>query len=464
MMDFMDEILVCWCDWSVPNNSTMAVSMVRKHRQLHQQRQHRRRILSQWMQLSVPVVICLFALYSFQTVPRLWTKSNDDIVVWNNNHDCVENLWKDSKLVTLFESTKVRNDPESWKESLHCWFQQHHTAHVDAMWIAGSTAAAGYGNAKSQSYGEIVRQRVSSVRIDAMRDSTEFPLAWCHQRNNKKELVVYDFQDDRHTFDMDRLRAFCNIVQPAILVVRMDVRSHTNGREILDYLQSLEIIVYVLDVSHVGGEMGVPNTADALHAHHLTVSQHERIADLLHVLFLYHYHQSAARDDDEDTAVATDWYCATGFVTAETSGRTVGRLQFVNASEISLANVLVDCCGNELNSVLLPHNDIHDDWVWDARHEAEIRRALPFDRHGHDDWKLGVSGTPRSGELSIRLPQDITKVRVCGDCEGMRIASASLHTVGYGCVDVLPPLATFGISVAHGTCFISHIMWQRSVS
>jgi hypothetical protein len=416
-----------------------------------------------------------------------------------------------------------------------------------------------------------------TISVDVGRDMTEFPLAWCRGTStSSRRMVLYDFQDDLQHFNITRLRDFVDHVQPTILMVRLsndhDVDSQ---REIVNYLQSLVVqehappplplppqqqqgerssnnsttlatttsttrsvlAVYIIDVSSVvtddnekdrnggggngGAVFGVENSPDRLHAHHLTLAQHERVATIVLMLMRHHGFYDNDDDvldpdkeqeeeegiDDESAAVVVaatagtnraavpnthhhSWHCASGFGDATTTGRTPGTLHFVvddepsstsSSSSITLPTVLPDCCGNSMDSVLLPNQELrHLHWMYDALDASAKRRDLPFDQYGFTDWKIVVSGTPQSNALKVVLPVPpstssdengiaaVRQVRVCCvDCDGMIVVSSSsaavestLQSVGYGCFDVHPPSATFLISVTSGTCQISHILWQ----
>jgi hypothetical protein len=456
------------------------------------------------------------------------------------------------------------------------------TTSIRSVWIAGSTAAAGYGNQKHQSYPALLQQAWSSTSssslsskdnsnasgntnaVDVGRETTEFPLAWCRRASvtgssSRRQMVLYDFQDDVYHFNTTRLRDFVTYVQPTILILRLsndhDIASQ---HEIVQYLSSLVVgasaapeqeprsgggslsttasssssssvrAVYVIDVSSLknnddndkGVVFGVAHSPDRLHPHHLTVAQHKRVAQIVRLLMRHHGFDDTHHDGDKDESTAlidneqldgssngdtaSFWHCASGFGDATTTGRTPGSLHFVVAKDdqqknnisrnsINLATVLPNCCGNSMDSVLLPNQDLrHLHWMWDALDASAKRRDLPFDQYGHTDWKIVVSGTPSSGSLQVVLPVApdassaaatgvrtvaVSQVQVCGDCDGMIVSSSaassgvdadgdeattyySLHPIGYGCFDVTPPAAAFFITVQSGTCQISHILWQ----
>jgi hypothetical protein len=617
--------------------SGSSMMMVRKHRTMQRQRKYQQRVISWWIKLSVPPMALLLIIYYFGT-SRFLVRDNhnreddsddnsnkqkknkksstDSIAIWMQNSDaksCRSEIldrsdghWPLSFL--LANGGGGRDEAETvLRQSLVCFSPPVSTTSTDnnnnnnnngivttasttssstmvrSVWIAGSTAAAGYGNRKHQSYPALVLASLSStkasgtVSVDVGRDMTEFPLAWCRgttssttSHHSHRRMVLYDFQDDLQHFNITRLRDFVTYVQPTVLMVRLsndhDVDSQ---RDIVQYLQSLVQepepqqqqrqgkrsssnsttlattttfattksvrAVYIIDVSsvvvatttndnekqmgHDGGDggnggtvFGVANSPDSLHAHHLTLAQHERVAMIVQLLMRHH----GFYDDDVTTAAVPDpdnvgkeeeeedaaadgtnsaepntnhrlWHCASGFGDAMTTGRTPGTLHFVDdepssssSSSITLPTVLPDCCGNSLDSVLLPNQDLrHLHWMWDALDASAKRRDLPFDQYGHTDWKIVVSGTPHSNALKVVLPVPssasengggaaVRQVRVCcADCDGMIISSSSssavdstLQSVGYGCFDVHPPSATSSISVPSGTCQISHILWQ----
>jgi hypothetical protein len=308
------------------------------------------------------------------------------------------------------------------------------TTSIRSVWIAGSTAAAGYGNQKHQSYPALLQQaflsssssdnsnaRGNTIAVDVGRDATEFPLAWCRRtggasgagRNQKNKMVLYDFQDDVYHFNTTRLRDFVAYVQPTILIMRLS-NDHdiSSQHEIVQYLSSLVEVsapaapeqepssgsrlsttttsssvraVYVIDVSSLlnnnddngavaAAVFGVAHSPDRLHPHHLTLTQHERVAQIVRWLMRHHGFDDDHPDGDNDESsalqdheqldgssssngdTASFWHCASGFGDATTTGRTAGSLHFVVATDdqqkknnrnnsITLATVLPDCCG-----------------------------------------------------------------------------------------------------------------------
>jgi hypothetical protein len=619
--------------------------MVRKHRTMQRQRKYQQRVISWWIKLSVPPM-ALLLIYYFGTSRFLVRDNNnreDDHDDKNNNNKQKKKkssigsiaIWmQNSDAMSCRSEILDRSDGSNWplsllaggngggrdeaetvlRQSLVCFSPPVSTTSTDnhnningivttasttstsamvrSVWITGSTAAAGYGNRKQQSYPALVLASVSSTKasgtisIDVGRDMTEFPLAWCRgttssttSHHSHRRMVLYDFQDDLQHFNITRLRDFVTYVQPTILMVRLSNDHDADSqRDIVHYLQSLVQqpepepqqqqrqgklssssnsttlvttttfattrsvrAVYIIDVSSVvvatttddneqmnhngggngdGAAFGVENSPDSLHAHHLTLAQHERVATIVQLLMRHHgfYDDVTApvldpdnvgkegkEEDqegiDDESAVAAAagtsaapntndryWHCAGGFGDATTTGRTPGTLHFVvddepssSTNTITLASVLPDCCGNSMDSVLLPNQDLrHLHWMWDALDASAKRRDLPFDQYGHTDWKIVVSGTPQSNALKVVLPVQSTasesgggaavrQVRVCcADCDGMIVVSSpssssvdsTLQSVGYGCFDVHPPSATFSISVPSGTCQISHILWQ----
>jgi hypothetical protein len=611
---------------SLSSTSGSSSMMVRKHRTMQRQRKYQQRVISWWIKLSVPPM-ALLLIYYFGTSRFLRDNNNheddsdDDhnkkkkkkpsigsIAIWMQNSDaksCRSEImdrsdghWPLSFL--LANGGGGRDEAETvLRQSLVCFSPVSTTDNnnnngivttastsstmVRSVWITGSTAAAGYGNRKQQSYPALVlasslsssstTQASGTISVDVGRDMTEFPLAWCRgTTSTSSQMVLYDFQDDLQHFNITRLRDFVTYVQPTILMVRLSNDHDADSqRDIVHYLQSLVQqpepeqqppplqqqqrsgssninstttatrsvrAVYIIDVSSVvvktttndneqmnhdgdGAVFGVANSPDSLHAHHLTLAQHERVATIVQLLMRYHGFYDDDDDvtaavldqgevdkegkeekeqeiDDESAAVAAAGtsaapntnhrfrHCASGFGDATTTGRTPGTLHFVvddepssSTNTITLPTVLPDCCGNSMDSVLLPNQDLrHLHWMWDALDASAKRRDLPFDQYGHTDWKIVVSGTPQSNALKVVLPVQrsssesggaaaVRQVRVCcAACDGMIISSSSssadstLQSVGYGCFDVHPPSAIFSISVPSGTCQISHILWQ----